>query len=212
LHALLLPCWRAHVTAQMRPLTHDLMKNMLTDIGYRVTKVRAGGCRRPPPALPACMGCKRSTSMPHAVALGHAAHTLTSRGRNTRQKRTRARACAQVRVTDIIANTYYARIHIARGGDPPHEVDVDARPSDAINLAVRFGAPVYISKKIAGALVCARGWASGASKAAVRPHAGTQARCACGAPGADTPACLPAGWTACPAVAQRARSRCPWSS
>jgi len=77
---------------QMRPLTHDLMKNMLQDIGYRVTKVR---------------------------------------------------------VTEIIANTYYARVHVSRGGDPPHEVDVDARPSDAINLAVRFGAPVYISKKIA---------------------------------------------------------------
>jgi hypothetical protein len=58
----------------------------------------------------------------------------------------------QVRVTEIIANTYYARVHVSRGGDPPHEVDVDARPSDAINLAVRFGAPVYISKKIAGGL------------------------------------------------------------
>lgn len=60
-------------------------------------------------------------------------------------------ATVQVRVTEIIANTYYARVHVARAGDPPHEVDVDARPSDAINLAVRFGAPVYISKKIAGA-------------------------------------------------------------
>lgn len=53
-------------------------------------------------------------------------------------------------MTEIISNTYYARVHVSRGGDPPHEVDVDARPSDAINLAVRFGAPVYISKKIAG--------------------------------------------------------------
>jgi bifunctional DNase/RNase len=55
-----------------------------------------------------------------------------------------------VRVTDIIANTYYARVHVARAGGEG-EVDVDARPSDAINLAVRFGAPVYIAKKIAGA-------------------------------------------------------------
>jgi hypothetical protein len=67
----------------------------------------------------------------------------------------------QVRVTEIIANTYYARVHVSRAGDPPHEVDVDARPSDAINLAVRFGAPVYISKKIAGAwiTVCLCAWA-----------------------------------------------------
>lgn len=54
-----------------------------------------------------------------------------------------------MRVTDIIANTYYARVHVARAGGEG-EVDVDARPSDAINLAVRFGAPVYIAKKIAG--------------------------------------------------------------
>lgn len=38
---------------------------------------------------------------------------------------------------------YYARIHLARmnaqGVIESDEVDVDARPSDAINLAVRFG-------------------------------------------------------------------------
>lgn len=79
---------------QARPLTHDLMKNMVVELGYKVTKVR---------------------------------------------------------VTDIIANTYYARIHVARASAPGEndEVDIDARPSDAINLAVRFGAPVYVSKRIA---------------------------------------------------------------
>lgn len=57
----------------------------------------------------------------------------------------------KVRVTDIIANTYYARIHVARtsSSGETDEVDIDARPSDAINLAVRFGAPVYVSKRIA---------------------------------------------------------------
>lgn len=29
------------------------------------------------------------------------------------------------------------------------EIDVDARPSDAINLAVRCGAPIYIAKEVA---------------------------------------------------------------
>ena len=29
------------------------------------------------------------------------------------------------------------------------EVDVDSRPSDAINLAVRFGAPIYVNKEVA---------------------------------------------------------------
>jgi uncharacterized protein len=31
------------------------------------------------------------------------------------------------------------------------EVDVDARPSDAINLAVRFGAPMYVNKRVVAA-------------------------------------------------------------
>lgn len=53
-----------------------------------------------------------------------------------------------------MANTYYARIHMARtnaaGQTEQHtEVEVDARPSDAINLAVRFGAPMYVNRKIA---------------------------------------------------------------
>eukprot|EP00955_Chlamydomonas_euryale_P014500 155972-Chlamydomonas_euryale.AAC.2 len=44
-----------------------------------------------------------------------------------------------------VSSTYYSRIHIARTGSN-EEVDIDARPSDAINLAVRFHAPMYISK------------------------------------------------------------------
>lgn len=53
-----------------------------------------------------------------------------------------------------VANTYYARIHLARVNsqgqvEPETEVEVDARPSDAINLAVRFGAPMYVNRKIA---------------------------------------------------------------
>lgn len=71
---------------QLRPLTHDVAKNIINTIGFRVTKIR---------------------------------------------------------ITDIVANTYYARIHLARvnaqGVPESEEVDVDARPSDAINLAVRFG-------------------------------------------------------------------------
>ncbi|GFR52022.1 hypothetical protein Agub_g14446 [Astrephomene gubernaculifera] len=83
---------------QLRPLTHDLMKNLLREIKYRVIKIR---------------------------------------------------------ITDIVSNTYYARIHMAQVDDvtgkvePGSEVDVDARPSDAINLAVRFGSPMYVSRHIA---------------------------------------------------------------
>ncbi|EFN60008.1 hypothetical protein CHLNCDRAFT_133176 [Chlorella variabilis] len=85
----------------LRPLTHDLMKNTLEVLGFRVTKVR---------------------------------------------------------ITALVGNTYHARVHYARGRGPgkaeagaamPAEVDVDARPSDAVNLAVRFGAAIYVNKEVA---------------------------------------------------------------
>jgi len=76
----------------MRPLTHDLTKNLLQAVGFRVTKIR---------------------------------------------------------ITELVSSTFYSRIHIARLGSPDDDVDVDARPSDALNLAVRFNAPMYISKRIA---------------------------------------------------------------
>jgi hypothetical protein len=50
------------------------------------------------------------------------------------------------------ANTYYARVHVMRLGpdaaNGAEEVDVDARPSDAINLALRCSAPLYIHKRV----------------------------------------------------------------
>ena len=51
-----------------------------------------------------------------------------------------------------VNSTYYSRIHLGRINSKGHvsdEVDVDSRPSDAINLAVRFDAPMYISTQIA---------------------------------------------------------------
>lgn len=51
-----------------------------------------------------------------------------------------------------VNSTYYSRIHLGRvdgKGEISDEVHVDSRPSDAINLAVRFDAPMYISRQIA---------------------------------------------------------------
>ncbi|KAI3429487.1 hypothetical protein D9Q98_005578 [Chlorella vulgaris] len=85
-------------TVQGRPLTHDLMKNTLEALGFRVTKVR---------------------------------------------------------ITALVGNTYHARVHYARArglkaaDGMAAEVDVDARPSDAVNLAVRFGAAIYVNKEVA---------------------------------------------------------------
>ncbi|KAF5836482.1 bifunctional nuclease-domain-containing protein [Dunaliella salina] len=56
-------------------------------------------------------------------------------------------------ITDIVHNTYYARVYMARvdadGKPQGDEIDVDARPSDAINLAQRAKAPMYVSEKVA---------------------------------------------------------------
>lgn len=61
----------------------------------------------------------------------------------------------KVQVTKLVSNTYHARVHYApapgceRVGASAEELSVDARPSDAINLAVRFNAPIYIRKEVA---------------------------------------------------------------
>ncbi|NJR43645.1 MAG: bifunctional nuclease family protein [Akkermansiaceae bacterium] len=51
------------------------------------------------------------------------------------------------RITALVGNTYHARMHLAREDDPTGPTfDVDARPSDAINMAVRFEAPILVSR------------------------------------------------------------------
>ncbi|HMC57452.1 MAG TPA: bifunctional nuclease family protein [Gemmatimonadaceae bacterium] len=50
----------------------------------------------------------------------------------------------KVHITRVEKNTYYAELHIARngGGDI---VQVDARPSDSIAIALRLSAPIFAS-------------------------------------------------------------------
>ena len=56
----------------------------------------------------------------------------------------------KVRVVALVGNTYMARVHLSPSGRDAsaREVDIDARPSDAINLAVRFNAPMYVNKQV----------------------------------------------------------------
>lgn len=51
----------------------------------------------------------------------------------------------RVIIDDLIDNTFYARI-ILKQNDK--EVEVDARPSDSIALAVRTGCPIYIETSV----------------------------------------------------------------
>ena len=48
-------------------------------------------------------------------------------------------------ITDLADETYHARLELSRNGER-HEID--ARPSDAIALAVRMGVPVFASSDV----------------------------------------------------------------
>ncbi len=54
-------------------------------------------------------------------------------------------AVAKVEVCDLKDNTYYARIHFT---SKERNFDMDARPSDAIAIALRFGAPIFVDDKV----------------------------------------------------------------
>ncbi len=52
---------------------------------------------------------------------------------------------AKVEVCDLKDNTFYARIHFVSKGS---SFDMDARPSDAIALALRFQAPIFVDDSV----------------------------------------------------------------
>lgn len=52
---------------------------------------------------------------------------------------------ARVVITDVKTNTYYASLHITAQGT---EQTMDSRPSDAIALALRMNAPIFVAKEV----------------------------------------------------------------
>jgi len=54
-----------------------------------------------------------------------------------------------VRVTHMRNNTYYACVEVASADASAPPAFVDARPSDAINLAVRLGVPILVAAELA---------------------------------------------------------------
>ncbi len=71
-----------------RPMTHDLLKNILDTIDLKVSKVE---------------------------------------------------------VCDLKNNTYFALIYVNHRGK---EITIDARPSDALALSLRMGAPIFVSEEV----------------------------------------------------------------
>ena len=53
--------------------------------------------------------------------------------------------CTQVAVTELRDNTFFASITLAVDGK---EMEIDSRPSDALALAVRSGAPIFAAEEV----------------------------------------------------------------
>ncbi|MGD0970739.1 MAG: bifunctional nuclease family protein [Desulfobaccales bacterium] len=52
---------------------------------------------------------------------------------------------SKVEVCDLRDNTYFALIYLSRGGS---ELTIDARPSDAIAIALRAKAPIFVAEMV----------------------------------------------------------------
>jgi hypothetical protein len=48
-------------------------------------------------------------------------------------------------INDLRDNTFYARIHLVREGE---SIEIDSRPSDALALALRFEAGIYVEEDV----------------------------------------------------------------
>ena len=55
-------------------------------------------------------------------------------------------SASSVVITDLMENTFYAQIELTDQNDEP--VSLDARPSDAIALALRLDCPIYVEQKV----------------------------------------------------------------
>jgi bifunctional DNase/RNase len=53
--------------------------------------------------------------------------------------------CTQVSVTELRDNTFFASITLQVNG---RDVEIDSRPSDALAIAVRSGAPIYAAEEV----------------------------------------------------------------
>jgi len=51
----------------------------------------------------------------------------------------------RVTIDDLWQDTFYARITLSQGDTV---IDIDSRPSDAIALALRFNAPIYVAEPV----------------------------------------------------------------
>lgn len=51
----------------------------------------------------------------------------------------------RITIDDLWQDTFYAKISLTHGAET---IDIDARPSDAIAIALRFHAPIYVAESV----------------------------------------------------------------
>jgi bifunctional DNase/RNase len=51
----------------------------------------------------------------------------------------------KVIINDLRDSTYYAEVHVLQGNNL---LIIDSRPSDAINIALRFSAPIFVEESV----------------------------------------------------------------
>ncbi len=54
-------------------------------------------------------------------------------------------SCTRVSVNELKENTFFASITLSSNGQ---EIEIDSRPSDAIALAVRTSAPIFVAEEV----------------------------------------------------------------
>ena len=53
--------------------------------------------------------------------------------------------CERISITELRDNTFYASITLSVSGS---EIEIDSRPSDALALAVRMAAPIFVADEV----------------------------------------------------------------
>ena len=53
--------------------------------------------------------------------------------------------CERISITELRDNTFYASITLSVSGS---EIEIDSRPSDALALAVRMSAPIFVADEV----------------------------------------------------------------
>lgn len=54
----------------------------------------------------------------------------------------------RVVIDRLHSNTFYAKLYLKRNSDG--EIEIDARPSDSVALALRAGSPIYAAEEVLG--------------------------------------------------------------